>query len=357
MSREARVVGVAALDDYPDRIDARSPAEFAEDHLPRAENFPVLDDAERAAIGTLYKQVSPFAARVRGASLVARNIAKMIETAFAQKPREWSPLVYCWRGGQRSGALAHVLAQVGWRAAQLDGGYKAYRRWVVEELARLSARLEFVVVCGLTGTGKSRLLQALARRGEQVLDLEALAAHRGSLLGDLPGRPQPAQKRFETTMLEVLRKCRPERPVYVESESKRIGALRLPEELAARMWQSPCVRLELPLPERVTLLKEEYTHFLAPEDSLGPLLEKLVPLHGKARVAAWQAQARAGDFDSLVADLLLDHYDPAYAKSMRGHYPTYEQAPALRGRGTGTAEFDALAEELATGLPGMKRQE
>lgn len=357
MSREARVVSVAALDDYPDRIDARSPAEFAEDHLPGAANFPVLDDQERAQIGTLYKQVSPFTARVRGASLVARNIAAMIETAFADQPREWSPLVYCWRGGQRSGALAHVLAQVGWRAAQLEGGYKAYRRWVVEELARLSPRFPFIVICGLTGTGKSRLLQALAQAGEQVLDLEALAAHRGSLLGDLPQVPQPAQKMFDSRVLEVLRRCSPERPVYVESESKRIGALRLPEALASRMWQSPCVRVELPLAQRVELLKEEYIHFLAGDGGLVTLLERLVPLHGKARVASWQALAQAGDWDALVADLLHEHYDPAYLRSMRGHYPTYEHAPALRGKGIGASDFDAAAAELAAGLPGMKRQE
>jgi tRNA 2-selenouridine synthase len=270
----------------------------------------------------------------------------MVEGTFADRPREWRPLVYCWRGGQRSAALAHVLAQIGWRAAQLEGGYKAYRRWVVEQLASLPARLNFVVICGLTGTGKSRLLQALALGGAQVLDLEALAAHRGSLLGDLPQIPQPAQKMFESRVLETLRACAPERPVYVESESKRIGALRLPEALAARMWQSPCVRLELSLRERVALLMEEYTHFLKGDDTLAHLLEHLAPLHGKARIAAWQAQARAGAWDTLVAELLQDHYDPAYLKSMRGHYPSFERGPALRAHARSPAAFAELALEL-----------
>ncbi|KAB2841306.1 MAG: tRNA 2-selenouridine(34) synthase MnmH [Burkholderiales bacterium] len=341
------MVGVEALADFDDFIDVRSPAEFAEDHLPGALSHPVLDDAERARVGTLYKQVSPFQARILGAGLVARNIAAMLESAFAAKPREWRPLVYCWRGGQRSGALAHVLTQVGWRAAQLEGGYKAYRRWVVDALATLPQRRSFVVICGLTGTGKSRLLQALAQAGEQVLDLEALAAHRGSLLGDLPQVPQPAQKMFDSRVLEVLRRCSPQRPIYVESESKRIGALRLPDALAARMWQSPCVRVELPLAQRVQLLEEEYVHFLAADGGLVALLDRLVPLHGKARVASWQALAQAGDWDALVADLLHDHYDPAYRKSMLGHYPSFESAPALQPEGTGEEAFRALAQELA----------
>lgn len=351
MSKAARIVGVSALAEFDAFIDARSPAEFAEDHLPGASNHPVLDDAQRARVGTIYKQISPFQARLVGASLVARNIAAMIETDFAAKPREWRPLVYCWRGGQRSGALAQVLAQIGWRAAQLEGGYKAYRKSVVEALAILPSQRQFVVVCGLTGTGKSRLLQALAQQGEQVLDLEALAAHRGSLLGDLPQTPQPAQKMFDSQVLEVLRRCSPERPIYVESESKRIGALRLPEALATRMWQSPCVRVELPLEKRVQLLKGEYTHFLADAESLVGLLERLVPLHGKARVSSWQALAQAGDWDAFVAELLLTHYDPAYRKSMRGHYPSFETAPGYAAPGITEEAFQTLARQLAAAPP------
>ncbi len=346
MSKTARIVGLEALGEYDELIDARSPSEYAEDHLPGARNCPVLNDAERAEVGTLYKQVSPFQARILGASLVARNIAAMMSGVFAAQPRLWRPLVYCWRGGQRSAALAHVLAQVGWPAAQLEGGYKTYRRWVVETLAILPAKLSFIVVCGLTGTGKSRLLKALEQAGEQVLDLEALAAHRGSLLGDLPDTPQPAQKMFETQVLEVLRRCTPDRPIYVESESKRIGTVRLPEALAARMWQSPCVRLELPLDQRVQLLQEEYRHFLAADGGLIALLERLVPLHGKARVESWQALARAQDWDAMVADLLITHYDPAYRKSMLGHYPTFESAPALTSKDIDDAAFMRLAAEL-----------
>src|SRR5215210_6569230 len=185
-------------------IDTRSPAEYAEDHIPGAISAPVLDDLERAEIGTLYKQVSPFDAKKRGAALVARNVSRHVETLFSGQAREWQPLVYCWRGGKRSGAMAHILREIGWKAATLEGGYKAYRRWVVDQLEELPARFEFRVIHGPTGSGKSRFLTALREAGAQALDLEALAAHRGSVLGELPDRPQPSQKMFESLLLQAL---------------------------------------------------------------------------------------------------------------------------------------------------------
>src|SRR5262249_26159773 len=148
-----------------------------------------------------------------------------LDATFGERPRAWRPLVYCWRGGTRSGALVHVLQQIGWKARQLGGGYKAYRRSVIAELEESPGRFEWHVVCGLTGSGKSRLLRALARCGAQVLDLEMLAAHRGSVLGDLPGEPQPPQKMFESLLWNELRQFDPMQPVFVEAESKRIGNL------------------------------------------------------------------------------------------------------------------------------------
>src|SRR6266849_10814847 len=194
-------------------IDARTPSEYAEDHVPGAISAPVLDDAERASVGTLYKQVSPFEAKKLGASLIAKNVAFYIQKLFADRPSNWRPLVYCWRGGKRSGAMAHILREVGWDASTLEGGYRAYRRWVVEELATLPAEFGFTVVHGPTGSGKSRFLAALAKAGAQVLDLEALAAHRGSVLGGLPGAPQPTQKWFESQLLAALENFDRARPV------------------------------------------------------------------------------------------------------------------------------------------------
>ena len=250
-------VSVDSLDAFPERIDVRSPAEFALDHLPGAMNLPVLDDEERTRIGTLYVG-STFEARRLGAALVARNIAAMLDGALADKSREWQPLVYCWRGGQRSRALAHVLNEVGWRAMQLDGGYRAYRRHVVGQLETLPSRFRFVVLCGLTGSGKSRLLAALAAAGAQTLDLEGMARHRGSLLGEFPGVAQPSQKAFETAIAASLRALDPARVVFVESESKRIGKLQLPETLLGAMRRGRSLTLVTALSQRVALIKEEY---------------------------------------------------------------------------------------------------
>ncbi len=165
------LANVAQLAEFDEIIDTRSPSEFGEDHVPGAVNCPALNDVERARIGTLYKQDSPFAARKAGAALVARNIACCLEERFADRGREWRPLIYCWRGGKRSGAFVTVFRQIGWDACQLEGGYKSYRRFVVAELERLPARFRFRIVSGATGSGKSRLLQALAAQGAQALDL------------------------------------------------------------------------------------------------------------------------------------------------------------------------------------------
>ena len=338
-------VGVAALAAYPDRIDVRSPAEFAADHVPAATNHPVLDDAERARIGTLY-MASPFAARKRGAALVARNIAAMLETAFAEQGREWRPLVYCWRGGQRSRALTEVFNEIGWRAVQLEGGYRTYRRHVVAELARLPARLRFVVICGLTGSGKSRLLAALARSGAQTLDLEGIARHRGSLLGDVPGDPQPSQKWFESQLFDALGRLDDSRPVFVESESRRIGSVQMPDALLLQMRIGRALTLVTPLEQRVALLKEEYAHFLSAPASLGACLEPLVELHGKAAIARWEAMAAAADWDQLVAELLETHYDPMYARSLARNFPSSRESLVIEAPDVSANAFATLASEV-----------
>lgn len=339
---------LAAFDDI---VDARSPAEFADDHLPGAINVPVLDDEERALVGTIYKQHSAFEAKRAGAPLVSRNIAAHIEVLFRDKPKAWRPLVYCWRGGGRSGALAHVLRQVGWDARKLDGGYKAFRRQVVSDLETLPARFEFRVICGATGSGKSRLLEALAREGAQVLDLELLAAHRGSVLGELPDAPQPTQKSFETALWTALSGFEPARIVFVESESRKVGNLRVPEALIERMRASPCVRLEADEATRVALLMEDYAHFVKDPAALQAKLECLVPLHGGERIAGWVAQLRSGAWDGLVQELLRDHYDPAYRKSLFRNYEGAEGAPALAVHDISAEGFRTLARSVVAGTP------
>ena len=311
-------------------IDVRSPAEFAEDHLPGAVNWPVLDDDERRVVGTLYKQVSPLQARKVGAAMVARNIAAHLDASVADKPREWRPLVYCWRGGQRSGTLGWFLAQIGFRTAQLQGGYKAFRALVRSELQTLPSRHRYQVLCGRTGSAKTRLLQTLAEQGAQTLDLEGLAGHRGSVLGALPGQAQPSQKRFDTLCWQALRGFDPARPVFVEGESRRIGALRVPEALIEQLReQGQCIHVELEPAARLQLLLQDYGHFAADAEGFCRLLDHLVELRGREAVKAWQAQARAGRWAEVFGALMQQHYDPLYERSLRGSYRRLPQAMPL----------------------------
>jgi tRNA 2-selenouridine synthase len=342
-------IDVSGLGGFDAVLDARSPAEFAEDHVPGAQSFPVLSNEERARVGTIYKQDSPFAAKKLGAALVARNIAYHVETAFIDKPKTWRPLVYCWRGGKRSGAFAHILREIGWDARTLEGGYKAYRRHVVERLAEVPARLRFRVVHGVTGSGKSRLLGALAAAGAQVLDLEDLAAHRGSVLGTLPERPQPSQKMFESLLLKELSGFDLHKEVFVEGESKKIGQLQVPDALIARMRASECVLLDTANEARVALLLDEYRHFFADPASLHSQLDCLAGLHGRERVEEWKALAAAGRWPELVERLLAEHYDPAYRRSAAHNFPRLADAPRVRVNAPDAAAFAAAARELVEG--------
>jgi tRNA 2-selenouridine synthase len=307
-------------------IDARSQSEYAEDHLPGAVNWPVLSDAERAAVGTEYKQISPFDARKRGAALAALNIAHHLQTQVMDKPRTWRPLVYCWRGGQRSGSLALVLDQIGFAVHVLDGGYRGFRRAVLDQLPALPGRLNFRVLCGRTGSAKSRLLHALAEQGAQVLDLEGLACHRGSVLGLVPGEQQPSQKAFETQVWQALRGFDPARVVYAEGESRTIGRLRLPESLLERLRNSPCVQVQMSVQARVQFLLHDYAHFVADIDAFCERLQALREVRGAAVVEDWQAQARAGRVEAVVHGLLVAHYDPVYERSMGRNFSQLDQA-------------------------------
>ncbi|MEM4986043.1 tRNA 2-selenouridine(34) synthase MnmH [Collimonas sp. H4R21] len=334
------------LNQFDAVIDVRSQSEFAEDHIPGAINCPVLDDAQRAQVGTMYKQVSSFEAKKLGAVLVARNIASHIETLFLGKPREWTPLVYCWRGGNRSGAMAHIMAKIGWPVAQLDGGYQSYRRHVNASLAELPLGLRFRVICGPTGSGKSRLLQVLAQQGAQVLDLEQMAAHRGSVLGNLPSELQPSQKTFESRLWDMLQGCDPQRPVFVESESRKVGNLRVPEVLMASMRNSPCYAVALSRPDRVRLLLEDYVHFIADPALLNTQLACLAYVHGREKVAYWQQLSLSGRIEELVDELLLKHYDPAYAQSIRRNFDQFSEAQVIDLPDISDAAFVRVAQQL-----------
>ncbi|UXH76473.1 tRNA 2-selenouridine(34) synthase MnmH [Roseateles amylovorans] len=327
-------------------IDVRSPAEFAEDHLPGAVNWPVLENDERHQVGTLYKQ-DPLEGRKVGAALVARNIARHLDQHREVMVKHWRPMVYCWRGGQRSGAMNWFLNQIGFKSLQLVGGYKAFRGEVIRTLSSQPGTINFIVLCGRTGTGKTRLLHALSEAGHQVLDLEGLARHRGSILGALPGQPQPSQKAFDTALWQAMQALDTSRPVFVESESRKIGGVQLPESLHSRLRsQARCVWVEMALDGRVQLLLEDYQHFQSDPAGFGRLLEGLIALRGRERVGRWQMLAQDGDWASVFRELVVEHYDPGYERSLLNHFPQLGKAPKVSLAGGGL-------EDVASGVQAL----
>ena len=342
---------LARLDDFDAIIDARSEDEFLADHLPGAANWPTLNNQERHEIGTVYKQVNPFEARKRGAAIAARNIANHITREVLDKARDWKPLVYCWRGGQRSGSLSLVLHQIGFRVTLVEGGYKAFRAALVADTARLAASLEFRVVCGTTGSGKTRLLHALSRCGAQVLDLEALASHRSSVLGAIPGQAQPTQKGFDTRVWDALRRFAPERPVFVKSESRKVGNVAVPVALIDAMRQGTCLNLVLGDPERVALLMEDYDFFVRDTPAFCERLNALGEIRGKAVVRGWQALVQSGRIEQVVQELLTMHYDPVYLQSMRRNFGQFDTARVLAPTDGSVAAMDVLARQLLNQAP------
>jgi len=300
-------------------IDARSPGEFALDHLPGALNLPVLSDAERAEVGTIYVQDSRFNARRIGAAYVARNVAAHLQTALADRPGSFRPLVYCWRGGMRSNAMATILAQVGWRTAVVRGGYQAYRREVTARLYDSEPKLRVVLIDGHTGSGKTEILARLAERGVQTLDLEGLAAHRGSLFGHIPGRPQPTQKLFESRLLSAIDRLDPARPVAVEAESSKVGERMVPPVLWKAMAEAPRIELSAPPGARARYLAAAYGDVVDDREALRAAFERLPTYPGRQRLADWRRMVDEGAWEALALALMEQHYDPAYRRSSRKH--------------------------------------
>ncbi|MDP9155810.1 MAG: tRNA 2-selenouridine(34) synthase MnmH [Pseudomonadota bacterium] len=320
------LVPLDRLADFDEIIDVRTPLEFTDDHIPGALNAPVLSNEERVRIGTMYKQVSPFEAARVGAALVARNIAQYLDTVFAARPRNWRPLIYCWRGGTRSGSMTTMFNMIGWQARQLEGGYKTYRRATIETLERLPGAFRYIALTGPTGSGKTRLLHALSVAGAQTLDLEQLAAHRGSLLGALPGEPQPSQKWFDTLLVGALRGFDPARPVFVEAESRRIGAVALPLALVDTFHRGDCIQVEASRDDRAAFLLHDYAHLFHDPDLFKQQLSKLIGLHSRERVHNWHKLIDENRGPELARELIDQHYDPAYTRSSGAHFTELPRA-------------------------------
>lgn len=319
-------IAFALRDGFDEIIDVRTPLEYAEDHIPGAINAPVLSNEERVIIGTMFKQATAHEATRLGAAMVARNIAHHLDTLFSDKPVNWKPLIYCWRGGKRSASMTSWFNLIGWKARQLEGGYKSYRRWVLENLDTQPLAFRYVVLTGPTGTGKTRLLQALAAQGAQVLDLEALARHRGSILGAVPLHRQPSQKAFDSALLEVLAGFDTGKPVFIEAESKRIGQITLPVSLVTRMHNAECIRVTASLEERLAFLLQDYRNLFDDREQFKQQLALLTSLHGKVVIQRWQEMIEADAREALFRELLELHYDPAYARSSGGHFKLLQAA-------------------------------
>ncbi len=348
MTAAPRSFGVEDIAAFDTLIDARSPAEFALDHIPGAINCPVLDDEERRIVGTIYKQQGAFEAKRVGGAMVAAHLAEHLRERFADRPRNWRPLVYCWRGGLRSGSFVQWLRLVGWDAQQLSGGYKRWRGHVIELIDALSPQLPLRVLCGATGSAKTRVLQALEAAGEQVLDLEDLAAHKGSVLGGWPGRPQPGQKAFETQLADRLKAFDLARPVYVEAESRRIGRITLPTSLLERLRASPCIEIAATPAARLAHLLHDYAYLGDDGEALAGQIALLHGLQPNDTLERWQAWARGHDLPPLFEELMRLHYDPLYARSQRSNFLRLTDAQRVETDTLDEASLPGLARRVAT---------
>ena len=343
MSDVHSILPFPPLSGFDAALDARSPAEFAEDCIPGAINLPALSDAERAEVGKMHRE-DAFSARRRGAGLLAMNIARHLEERLSDYPKSWRPLVYCWRGGQRSGAMAEVLRRVGWRAERLEGGYKRYRGWVMEELSSCPGRFSFAMIAGRTGTGKTRVLRALGEMGAQVLDLEGLANHRGSVFGGVGA--QPSQRMFESRLLSALCGLDSERTVFAEAESRKIGEIHLPSGMLRAMRSSPAVLLEAALGERAGWIASEYAEFSREGALFEGALLRLEKYADAGKLRRWRDLWGRGDYSDLAADMLESFYDVGYGKSLSANYPLAAESPPVRVNPLDAESVRSAAAEL-----------
>ena len=350
MDLPERISPPFSLADYPDIIDVRSPSEFEEDHVPGAISLPVLTDEERHTVGDLNAQ-NPYEARRLGATLITKNIHHHLASTLENHPNSFAPLIYCWRGNLRSNSMAVIFRAIGWRSRVISGGYKAWRKYLMADLEPTISpeKPELVVLGGLTGCGKTRLLHELKRQGAQVLDLEGLANHRGSILGNAPGSPQPNQKRFESLLWETFQNFNPNQTVFTEAESNRIGRLQCPPPLWKRLGKGRMVLVDLPLLERAKLLADDYAHFIDHPDSLKETLEGLRRLRGNEQVDEWHRQIDARNWDDFLKSILVDHYDLVYRRpgSEDSVYPDPEQTLVIPSHNQG--DFEKAATDLIAG--------
>ena len=296
-------------------IDVRSPLEFAEDHIVGAINCPVLSDLERQKVGTIYKKESSFKAKIIGSSLTAKNIAFHIENNFMEKKGSWQPLIYCWRGGQRSKAFSIVLSEVGWRTNQLKGGYKEYRNQVINFLDNIGPKLKITLISGKTGSAKTKILKSIENEGGQILDLEGLANHKGSLLGKIPDLIQPSQKFFESLIFNKIQKLNLKDKIYIEAESSKIGNIHIPKSIWKKMINSPRIEISANVELRAKFLVSDYDYMCNNPTLINPIIKGLKNRLSKKLFDEWTNLIDRKKWFDLTKSFLENHYDPSYSSN------------------------------------------
>ena len=296
-------------------IDVRSPLEFAEDHIVGAINCPVLSDLERQKVGTIYKKESSFKAKIIGSSLTAKNIAFHIENNFMEKKGSWQPLIYCWRGGQRSKAFSIVLSEVGWRTNQLKGGYKEYRNQVINFLDNIGPKLKITLISGKTGSAKTKILKSIENEGGQILDLEGLANHKGSLLGKIPDLIQPSQKFFESLIFNKIQNLNLKDKIYIEAESSKIGNIHIPKSIWKKMIKSPRIEISANVELRAKFLVSDYDYMCNDPTLINPIIKGLKNRLSKKLFDEWTNLIDRKKWFDLTKSFLENHYDPSYSSN------------------------------------------
>ncbi|MGE4398395.1 MAG: tRNA 2-selenouridine(34) synthase MnmH [Campylobacterales bacterium] len=304
--------------DYDLIIDARSPKEYAESHIPGAINLYALSDEEHSEVGTIYKQVSPFQARVKGASYVCLNAAKHIEAIYPSYTPKARIAIYCARGGMRSSSLATIFSSIGYRIEKLEGGYKSYRKFVVEYLNSFE-KINFITLRGYTGCGKSDLLKQL----DNVIDLEGMANHYGSVFGAVNGR-QPTQKEFQNRLTNALLSIDRSRPVFIEGESVRIGSVMLPQRLYTMMEDGVQVRIDTPLSQRVDRIVGMYEGLS--EEYFRACMEKITPYISRTAKERAICSYEMKEMGAAAEILLLEYYDKVYKKTAGFDHEIYYES-------------------------------